>query len=206
MEVQLVNPWRSKTAVKQGALLAGHIKRTPGRAGKKGKSKSKALANYGTPIVLENRSRRRSPRRYANPLILPNRRRRRRNPANLMATLKTTAIGAGVGGGVFLLNKYAISKIGMTGTGGTQHTKWGWWVRQLVRFGAGAAAAYFFPGVIGASVIGSMAYPLADEVDNYINNRYTWATTTTATSARLEDVEAELADVLDGVGAYDYAY
>lgn len=213
MEVQLVNPWKMKSRVGVGQPAAGHLVLSPPRRSKakKGRKRSKAIARNGAvPIVLENR--RRSARRYSNPLILPNRRRRHhRNPATLMATLKTAAIGTGIGAGVWALNKYGISKIGITaGGGGGQETstKWGFWVRQLSRFVGGALGAYFFPGTIGASIIGAMSYPMASELERLYTagNAYPWTPATTATSARLEDVEAELADVLDGVGAYDYAY
>lgn len=137
-----------------------------------------------------------------NPLVLPNRaRRRRRNPAfNLDTFLRTAMTGVLSGGGVYLVNKFGISKLGVDEAG--NDTQNGIWIRQFARIALGGLAAHFMPGATGAAVNGAMMYPLASEFDAFwsrsggVGGVPGGLSGGGSTSAALE---ADLHDVLDGL-------
>ncbi len=178
----------------------------------------------GARIIMVNPRRRRHARR--NPLIMPNprgRRRRRysglltrRNPSiNLMASLKVAGVGLAAAAGSYLLNRYVIGKLFYKTD---QHwnsadNRRGVLYRNTARFAGAMAVATFFPGTLGAAVIGAMMYPFAQEMANWWQYRdagtgsaatdYYTPTNTSGvapqgTQAAFEDYAAALDQALNG--------
>lgn len=193
MRTVLVNP-KHYTGARSGggAMVLANPKK------KRAKRRNPALPSV--PVMIANPRRRR--RRMANPLVLPNRsRRRRRNPAfNLDSWLKTAMTGVLSGGGVYLINKFGISKLGVDEAG--NDTQNGIWIRQIARVALGGLAAHFMPGSYGAAINGAMMYPLASEFDAFwsrsggVGGVPGGLSGGGSTSAALE---ADLHDVLDGL-------
>lgn len=193
MRTVLVNPKHYSGARSGGGAM---IVANPKKRSKKRRNPSLP----SVPVMIANPRRRR--RRMSNPLVLPNRsRRRRRNPAfNLDTFLRTTMTGVLSGGGVYLVNKFGISKLGVDEAG--NDTQNGIWIRQFARIALGGLAAHFMPGATGAAVNGAMMYPLASEFDAFwsrsggVGGVPGGLSGGGSTSAALE---ADLHDVLDGL-------
>lgn len=193
MRTVLVNPKHYSGARSGGGSLV------VANAGKK-RRKRHNPSLPSVPVMIANPRRRR--RRMANPLVLPNRsRRRRRNPAfNLDSWLRTAMTGVLSGGGVYMINKFGISKLGVDASG--NDTENGIWIRQFARVVLGGLAAHFMPGSYGAAINGAMMYPLASEFDAFwsrsggVGGVPGGLSGGGSTSAALE---ADLHDVLDGL-------
>lgn len=206
MRTVLVNPMHASRARSGGGSLVV-VRNNPSRRRRRARTRARRRnpALPSVPVMVANpRRRRRSAR---NPLVLPNRprRRRRRNPAfDLNRFLKTAMTGVVSGGGVYLVNKFAISRLGVDEAG--NDTQYGLWIRQAARVVLGGLAAHFMPGEYGAAINGAMMYPLSAEFDAWWSHSGGVGGVPSgaggglgggSTSASL--LEADLHDVLDGI-------
>ncbi len=149
--------------------------------------RSRRRRNAGVaPFVRSNPRRRRRSRR--NPMILNPRRRSRRNPGLKMPGVKTilnttmnAAGGAAIGAAV---NVLGINQIGNT------------WLRNAARVAAALVAGMVLPDKLATAAGGAIFYPAATELATMLV-----PSAAAPTSADLEDIGADLEDVLDELDA-----
>lgn len=186
MRTILMNPRKTRRSAKRAPVTIVRVASNPMmpmmQANPRKRRRRANPKRRGARIIMVNPRKRRARR---NPLIMPNprgRRRRRRysglltrrNPSiNLMASLKVAGMGLAAAGGSYLLNRYLIGKLFYKTD---QHwnspdNRRGVLYRNTARFAGAMAVATFFPGTLGAAVIGAMMYPFAQEMANWFQYR-----------------------------------